>query len=206
MKTNLKVLESELKKRLTFPYTWGRRQSDNWDKKTQFIYQTQSFEALENQCKDFDEDLRNYARNRWLNFWSAKAVEDIFAENSLVKKEDNPFSKTVDFYISEIAFDHKSSVFPKQFGQSFDYAVTHKKELIEWLYRNQSQQGRKHHANRLFIIFYDENNGEHWKLKGELSLIQEKIADYLKDFSKDNLTTLKFGPHEILADIIWIKA
>lgn len=180
---NLQFLESELKKRLNFPYNWGRKQSDDWDRQTKFIYQIQDFESLENQCRDFDESLKNYAFNRWLNFWSAKAVEFVFASNSLVRKEDNPYSKTVDFYISGIAFDHKSSVFPRQFGKSFDYAINHKKELIEWLYQNQSQQGRKHLENRLFIIFFDEKNGQHWKLKTELTSIQEKIADYLRDFS-----------------------
>ena len=202
---NLQSLESELKKRLDFPYTWGRKQSDEWDRKTKFIYQTQDFESLENQCKDFDNELRNYAFNRWLNFWSAKAVEEIFASNSLVKKEDNPFSKTVDFYISEIPFDHKNSVFPRQFGKRFDYCLNHKKELIEWLYQNQSQQGRKHLENRLFIIFFDEKNGEHWKLKTELTLIREKIEDYLRNFSKDNLVSLNLDSREILSDVIWIK-
>ena len=65
---NLQSLESELKKRLDFPYTWGRKQSDEWDRKTKFIYHIQDFESLENQCKDFDNELRNYAFNRWLNF------------------------------------------------------------------------------------------------------------------------------------------
>lgn len=202
---NLQSLESELKKRLDFPYTWGRKQSDEWDRKTKFIYQTQDFESLETQCKDFDNELRNYAFNRWLNFWSAKAIEQIFTNYPNVRKEENQFSKTVDFYISEIPFDHKSSVFPKQFGQSLDYAIEHKKELIEWLYQNQSQQGRKHLENRLFIIFFDEKNGEHWKMKTELTLIQEKIEDYLRNFSKDNLVSLNLEFDKIFSDIIWIK-
>ncbi len=201
----LQSLESELKKRLDFPYTWGRKQSDDWDFKTKFIYKTKDFETLEYQCKDFDNELRNYAFNRWLNFWSAKAIEHIFTSNPLVKKEDNPFSKTIDFYISEIPFDHKSSVFPRLFGKSFDYAIEHKKELIEWLYNNQSQQGRKHFANRLFIIFFDEKNGDHWKLKTELILIKEKVEDYLRNFSKDSLVYLNLESHEILSDVIWIK-
>ena len=203
---NLQSLESELKKRLNFPYNWGRKQSDEWDKKTKFIYQTQDFESLENQCKDFDNELRNYAFNRWLNFWSAKAIEQIFTNHLSVRKEENQFSKTVDFYISEIPFDHKSSVFPKQFGKSLDYAINHKKELIEWLYQNQSQQGRKHLENRLFIVFFNEKNNEHWKLKTELTLIREKIEDYLRNFSKDNLVSLNLESHEILSDLIWIKA
>ena len=202
---NLQSLESELKKRLDFPYTWGRKQSDEWDRKTKFIYQTQDFESLETQCKDFDNELRNYAFNRWLNFWSAKAIEQIFTNYPNVRKEENQFSKTVDFYISEIPFDHKSSVFPKQFGQSLDYAIEHKKELIEWLYQNQSQQGRKHLENRLFIVFFNEKSNEHWKMKTELTLIQEKIEDYLGNFSKDNLVSLNLEFDKIFSDIIWIK-
>lgn len=201
----LQSLESELKKRLDFPYKWGRKQSDDWDFKTKFIYKTKDFVTLENQCKDFDNELRNYAFNRWLNFWSAKAIKHIFTSNPVVKKEDNPFSKTIDFYISDVPFDHKSSVFPKQFGKSFDYAIDHKKELIEWLYNNQSQQGRKHFANRLFIIFFDEKNGDHWKLKTELILIKEKVEDYLRNFSRDSLVSLNLESHEILSDVIWIK-
>lgn len=203
---NIQSLESELKKRLDFPYSWGRKQSDDWDRQTKFIYQTQNFESLENQCKNFDDALKNYAFNRWLNFWSAKAIEQIFTNHPSVRKEDNPFSKTVDFYISEIPFDHKSSIFPKQFGKSFDYATTHKKELIEWLYQNQSQQGRKHLENRLFIVFFDEKNNEHWKLKMELTLIQENIEDYLRNFSRDSLVSLNLDSREILSDVIWIKA
>ncbi|WP_379965170.1 hypothetical protein [Epilithonimonas sp. UC225_85] len=202
---DVSTLESELKKRLDFPYNWGRKQSDDWDRKTKFIYQTHDFETLENQCKDFDDGLRNYAFNRWLNFWSAKVVESIFVFNPLVEKEENQFSKTVDFYISGIPFDHKSSVFPRQFGKSFDYSVNHKKELIEWLYQNQSQEGRKHNTNRLFIIFYNEQNGEHWKLKAELALIKEKITDYLDNFSEDNLVSLNLESCEILSDVIWVK-
>ncbi|WP_312207827.1 hypothetical protein [Epilithonimonas hominis] len=202
---NLQSLESELKKRLDFPYNWGRKQSDEWDRKTKFIYQTQDFESLKNQCTDFDSELRNYAFNRWLNFWSAKAIEQIFTNHPNVRKEENPFSKTVDFYISEIPFDHKSSVFPKQLGKSLDYAINHKKLLIEWLYQNQSQQGRKHLENRLFIVFFNEKSNEHWKMKTELSLIQEKIEDYLRNFSKDNLVSLNLDSREILSDVIWIK-
>jgi len=140
-----------------------------------------------------------------LNFWSAKAIEQIFTNHSIVRKEDNHFSKTVDFYISEIPFDHKSSVFPRQFGKSFDYTIDHKKELIEWLYQNQSQQGRKHLENRLFIIFFDEKNNEHWKLKAELKLIQKNIEDYLRNFSRDSLVSLNLDSREILSDVIWIK-
>jgi len=54
-------------------------------------------------------------------------------------------------------------VFPKAFGKDYAYAKENKKELIEWLYNNQSQQGRKHLENRLFICIFDTKNGEHWK-------------------------------------------
>lgn len=39
-------LENELKKRWKYPYRWGRKQSNNWDRMTNFIYKTYSFELL----------------------------------------------------------------------------------------------------------------------------------------------------------------
>ena len=33
---DLQRLERELKKRLAYPYSWGRKQSDSWDRETHF--------------------------------------------------------------------------------------------------------------------------------------------------------------------------
>jgi hypothetical protein len=196
-------IEKELKKRLDFPYKWGRKQSDNWDTLTNFIYNTFSFDTLLKRIEYFDEDLQNYALNRWYNFWSAKAVESIFATHPNVEPNINIYDKLVDFKINNIPFDHKTSVYPKGYGKPIVYAKKNKIDLIEWLYKNQSQEGRKHLKNRLFIVLY-ATNGEHWKLKSEISLLKLHIDVYCKNFSPDNLITLNFGHGEIFSDIIFV--
>ena len=43
---DLKILETELQKRLQYPYLWGRKQNDFWDGYTNFIYTTPTWEDL----------------------------------------------------------------------------------------------------------------------------------------------------------------
>lgn len=198
---NLERVEIELKKRLKYPYHWGRRQCDEWDRKTKFIYTTYSLKTLLNRLSGADKNLSNYGLNRWYNFWSAMAVESIFCSHPEVKANVNRYDKLIDFSICNIPFDHKTTVFPRGFKQSYGYALEHKKELIEWLYANQSQQGRKHLSNRLFIVLYDSIEGEHWKLKANIALLKEAINAYLKGFAQNKLTQINGS----LSDVIWIR-
>jgi len=207
---NYLLLEAALKKRTKLDYFWGRKQDDKFDKQTNFIYKISSFELL---LATIDyafkinpqyDDLKNYALNRWFNFWSAKGVENIFCEHENVKPHLNSYNKFTDFYIQNIPFDHKTTVFPKGFGKSVPYAIQHKSELILWLYKNQSQQQRKHHKNRLFIILvnYQEEDA-HWKLKSEISWLKELISAYLLNFDQAKLQSFSFENTTVYADIIW---
>ena len=201
---DLPRVERELKKRWAYPYQWGRKQSDIWDQKTNFIYTTYSMGRLIIKTEHFDTDLRNYAFNRWYNFWSAMAVEDIFASHPTVKPNRNSYDKLIDFTIDGIPFDHKTSVFPKGFAKPFVYARAHERELIEWLYTHQSQQGRKHLKNRLFIMLYDGNTMRHWKMKAEITLLKSAIDDYVENFDNKQLHQFDFGEGGIFSDMIWI--
>ena len=201
---DLERVERELKKRWAYPYHWGRKQSDYWDKETNFIYQTYSFERLEDRIKSLNKDLSNYALNRWYNFWSAMAVEDIFCSHPQVVANKNEKDKLVDFTISNIPFDHKTSVFPKGFQKNILSAQESPIDLLKWLYKNQSQEGRKHLKNRLFILLYENKKQEHWKLKAEIGFLQKKIDEYVRDFSHEKLHRLDFGQGKIYADIIWL--
>lgn len=117
--------------------------------------------------------------------------------------ENKDFEK--DFYLFGIPIDHKTSVFPKHFNKTFDYAQKHKAELIEWLYKNQSTQKRHHFKNRLFIVVYDKN-GEHWKLKAEISLLKKAIQKYVARFKREQLHSFTFVDAQItLSDIIWVS-
>ncbi len=208
---SLQEIEFELKKRLPYHYSWGQKQNDIWDKHTNFIYETENWETLIEKIKtlviDKSLDKRqafNYAANRWYNFWSAQAVEQIFSENAGIRPVFNSKDSEKDFYLFNIPFDHKTTVFPKQFGKAYKYAKEHKRELIEWLYKNQSSQKRHHFKNRLFIVVYDFN-GEHWKLKAEIGILKKAINGYVRTFKNENLQTFTFVEgEETVSDIIWV--
>lgn len=197
-------VENELKKRLIYPYKWGRKQSDEWDTKTNFIYTTYNFETLLEKTAPFDEKVRDYALNRWYNFWSAEAVENLFSLHENVTSNKNKFDKLIDFTINTTCFDHKTTVFPIGFNQTVTYAKNNPDELIQWLYLNQSQEGRKHLKNRLFIVLVDKNN-EHWKLKAEVTLLKSEIDIYVQNFNSDNLFNLNLENNTILSDLIWVE-
>ncbi|SFV51791.1 unknown [hydrothermal vent metagenome] len=200
---DLERVERELKKRLSYRYRWGRKQSDSWDRDTNFIYSTYSFKSLLKKTEPLTQELRDYALNRWYNYWSAMAVEDIFASHSNIVANRNIYDKLVDFTIDNIPFDHKTTIFPRGFGKSYRYAIENEKELIRWLYDNQSQQGRKHLKNRLFIVVYDKNN-QHWRMKSEIMRLKREINLYVANFSLDNLYELDFGDGRVYSDILWI--
>ena len=133
------------------------------------------------------------------------AVENIFVSHSNIQANINRRDKLVDFKINAIPFDHKTSVFPKGFDKSYSYARKNEKGLIQWLYSNQSQEGRKHLKNRLFVVLYNGENHEHWKMKAEIRLLKSAIDQYLKNFSENKLYKLDFGDGEVLSDIIWVE-
>lgn len=209
MAVDLTQIEKELKKRLAYPYKWGRKQNDEFDKLTNFVYRISSFDGVLKETTDrFKKDkehqnIANYALNRWYNFWSAQAVEKIFCSLPNVKPALDEKDRLVDFTIDGVTFDHKTSIFPKNFPHPIDEAIKKTDELILWLYKHQSQQQRKHLKNRLFIVLYS-SDGEHWKLKAEISWLKERIEKYMKGFNPHFL--LKFPlekNQETLADIIW---
>lgn len=210
MDIDLNLIEKELKKRLAYPYKWGRKQNDEFDKLTNFVYKIQSFEELLKETESrfkYDKDHKNaanYALNRWYNFWSAQAVEKIFCSLPNVKQALDEKDRLVDFTIDGVTFDHKTSIFPKNFPYKIDEAIKQTTELIIWLYKNQSQQQRMHLKNRLFIVLY-ASDGEHWKLKSEISWLKARIEKYMEGFNPYYL--LKFPleeNHETIADVIWV--
>ena len=209
MTYNLKEIETELKKRLTYPYKWGRKQNDHFDKLTNFVYRIQKFDDVINEIENrFKKDkehgnISNYALNRWYNFWSAQAVEKIFRSLPNVEPAYDSKNKLVDFTIDGFSFDHKTSIFPKNFPYQINEAVKKTDELIKWFYRNQSQQQRKHLKNRLFVVLYS-SDGEHWKLKSEISWLKQRIEKYMEGFNPHYLLKFQLEKgHYTLADVVW---
>jgi len=209
MNAELINIEKELKKRLPYPYKWGRKQNDEFDKLTNFVYSIPYFEELLKETesrfrKDKEhQNIANYALNRWFNFWSAQAVEKIFCSLPNVKPALDEKDRLVDFSIDGVTFDHKTSIFPKNFPYPIEEAIKKTNELILWLYKNQSQQQRKHLKNRLFIVLYS-SDGEHWKLKAEISWLKERIEKYMEGFNHHYLLKFQLEKNqETLADVIW---
>ena len=206
---SLHLREQELKKRWAHPYRWGRVQNDLFDSQTRFVYRVFAFDEVMAQLeRRFSaspnrDAFFNYALNRWYNFWSARAVEGIFCNLDGVMPAKNKYDRLVDFTLNGVRFDHKTSVFPRGFGRDLSFAVNHLTVLIEWFYRNQSQQQRKHFGNRLFLVLYDAQ-GEHWKLKAELTWLRQIVGDYVATFDAVNLRRFNFtAEHETLSDVIW---
>ena len=211
MNIDLDYLESQLQKRLPYHYHWGRKQNNNWDNYTSFIYETPSWDQFIESLKVTYQSLQvdkqelfNYAANRWFNFWSAMGVETIFKEDINVHPVEYAKDSVKDFLLHNIPFDHKTSIFPKGFKKSLEYAKANKTELITWLYQNQSKQQRYHLKNRLFVIVYNED-GQHWKLKAELGLLKKEIEKYLANFNPNQLHSFNFDKnYTTFSDIIWV--
>lgn len=211
MNYDLLQIERELKKRLVYPYKWGRKQNDYFDKLTNFVYSILPFDEVIKEIEDrFSKDkehqnIANYSLNRWYNFWSAQAVEKIFCSLPNVQPAIDEKDRLVDFSIDGVTFDHKTSIFPKNFPYPIEEAIKKTDELIRWLYKHQSQQQRKHLKNRLFIVLYS-SDGEHWKLKSEISWLKERIEKYMEGFNPDYLLKFQLEKNQYtLADVIWAR-
>lgn len=205
---SLAQVEIQLKKRWASEYKWGRRQADIWDSQTNFIYNIDDFDVLNERI--FTEfgthrkfiDLRDYTLNRWYNFHSAMAVEHIFQQHPLVRKVSNNRDREKDFFVSGIPFDHKTSVFPSRYQKDIAYAQSHPIDILKWLYTNQSSQQRFHLKNRLFLVLH-KKDGDHWKLKAELQWIKLLVDTYLDNFNERNLFELSHSSGMVKTDVIF---
>ena len=208
---DLLTIELNLKKRLKYQYKWFMKQNNSYDHITNFIYSIYDFDQLlkyleSNFSKSSEyKKIFNYSLNRWYNFWSAYAIEKIFCSLPGVEPftEKNKYS---DFVIQGINFDHKTTVYPKNYPLKINDAINKKEDLILWLYQNQSSGQRFHLKNRLFVVLYN-NIDEHWKLKAEISYIKPIIENYILNFSIQNLSKIHFlneNDYTILSDIIWV--
>ncbi|OJJ23813.1 hypothetical protein BKI52_05535 [marine bacterium AO1-C] len=206
----LSQLEEELKKRFVHPYQWGRTQNNSWDQATNFIYQIPHLEQVLTECNnrfanhENAQEWQNYALNRWYNFWSAWAIEKVFGASLEVIPAKNPKDSEKDFFIKGLPFDHKTTVFPKNYPHSLVYAQQNPESLIRWLYKHQSKENRQHFKNRLFIVLYDSYFERHWQLKAYLIWLKALVDYYVNHFDAEKLVTVPLEDHSpVLADIIW---
>lgn len=187
--------------------SWGSKQNNSSDYQTNKIVYSNitSFPTIINTFKELgiSQTLQQYGIRRWYNFRVSEEIKDMFLEDSRVKAHPDLKHKTIDIFIDGIPFDLKGSVFPRKFTYTPDFptSTSKKTNLIEWLYNNQSSEGRKHSANRLFVMYYKEG-GDHNALKARLDLARVAIKKYMDGFDPSNLIKIE-GAY---SDLIWIES
>ena len=185
--------------------------AEKWDKQTDandfdtgFIYYCKEYRQVVDLAYANDVDLV-VATHRWYNFVCSKAVEEIFCELG-ARAEKNEKDKYTDFYINDIPFDLKVSVVPAKYPESDLTKRVEKNKLIKWLYENQSQEGRKHERNRIFIICKGNTYFDSLWLKHDFEKIKAKVKAYL-DYTISNNVFNEVNLSDnvnVLSDIIYI--
>ena len=110
-------------------------------------------------------------------------------------KVENKKDKEKDIFINDIPFDVKVTNYPNTAYEKFDLKnIEDKNNLAIWFYNNQSQEGRKHLKNRLFVC-NGKNNDEKWKNRINLDLLENKIKNFMnnKEFVKLDLLDAIYG-------------
>ncbi len=203
----LTELENELRARHALPYRWGRRQTDAFDRRTRFVYDVKTWAELlarltAHETEPDFADLRDYAANRWYNFWSARAVEFFFSQSARVEPAANPRDRLRDFTLDGIAFDHKTSIWPAGYGGTLAAAQADPTALIQWLYAHQSGEGRHHTANRLFVLLHAADE-QHWKLKADLTQLRTAVRAFVAAPQLRRIA-IENGQREVTSAVIWV--
>lgn len=196
--TEICNIQDEIKKAL--PYIKERWIMPNeWlNRDTNFIYNTNKFEKLIEYTRKYREQkwwdkrkIFSYVCNRRVNKICSFYCERCFEARPQVNKEDDKYNKFVDLYIDWIWFDVKITVFPK------NYEYKWKKELLEYLYQNQSNDYKVRSKNKIYVLLYSQD-WEHYKLKCELSIIKKKIDCYMEQWNKNNLYKIEWSFYDVI--------
>jgi hypothetical protein len=179
-------VEAELAQVKRLP-PWPRVQDDDWDRASRFIYATQTLNALRRKTRrvatESELPLREfgaYVLHRWYNFHTHQLALDVILAHERTRPEEDPFHHTVDFYLDGLGYDLKMTRLPARYEHDLDYARAHPEDLIRWLYEHQSQQGRSHFANRLFVVLSDQTDEEQtWTLRRDGERLREALSDFL---------------------------
>lgn len=166
---------------------WKRKQGDDWDRLSRFIYRIRDLDTLRSVTRRTAVgnglslcDFGSYVIHRWYNFHTHQAALGIILAHATAHPEPDPYHHTVDFYLNGQGFDLKLTRLPHRFGRSIAYARAHPDELARWLYVNQSQQGRFHAANRVFLVTHDADAPSRtWELRRDFAQLERVIHEFL---------------------------
>jgi DNA modification methylase len=192
---------------------WGRVQGDEWDRASRFVYKIQTLNELRRETKRVAAEMglpvnefAQYVIRRWYNFHTHQGGLDIILAHPRTRPEPDPFHHTVDFYLGDAGFDLKLTALPKGFDHDIAYARAHPKELAQWLYANQSGQGRFHAANRLFVVLHDATDeGGTWELRRDFARLEEAIGRFLDapELLEVEFTDREGARHGVTAGVIF---
>ena len=205
------VTKNELRKALDLiSLHWGR-QNNCFDKRSNFIYRVETVDECLQEARELGID-ENYVLHRWYNFHTSTRCEELFVKHGAIKEQD-PYNHDIDIYIDEIPYDVKLTVYPAKLereGILLDLNTREgKNSLIRWMYKNQSQEGRKHLKNRLFLVCNAESDFEKLALKCEFDIIEEKIYNYfryLEEFEPNRIIIEDNGKeYAVYSEIISIE-
>ncbi len=168
-----------------------------------FVYSIQNFEELQQKLTGIPENIKIYALNRWFFYWAEQAVYDIVTSRPKKHKIQEFNQKSNLVTLQGVPFQIKTKIFPHQFCRTLPYALSHKEELIYWLYRYDQKSYSKQFKNSIFIFLYREA-GEHWKLFAELQKLEKILTAYFENFNIQKTTRLHhFNNQKIYADVVW---
>lgn len=184
--SDFSLIRHELNK-LTHLPPWGRKQADGWDQLSNFVYRIHTLAGVQRQAqavaraKNLEIELfSNYALRRWYNHHTHDQILQIFCAHPDVRVEANRKHSTIDFYLRDLPFDLKVSRFPRAYPATIESARQNPHQLALWQYENQSQQGRYHTGNRLFIVLHDQTQpAQTWQLRRDFETLQTLIEDFL---------------------------
>lgn len=176
------VTKQELHKALSLLSSKWSRQNNTSDKRSNFIYYVETVDECLSKAREMGIG-ENYVLHRWYNYHTSKYCEYLFVKHG-AKKESNEFHHDIDIYIDGIPYDVKLTVYPAKLEKEnvlLDLNSREgKNELIQWMYKNQSQEGRKHLKNRIFIVCNGKNTEEKLAKKSDFETIEQKIDNYFK--------------------------
>ena len=178
-------------------------QKDSKDKDTGFIYYCKNISQVIDLAMSNEVDIA-YSVHRWFNFVTSKMAEELF-EQFGAKPEKDPKNHEIDFYLKDIAFDLKLTTMPQISDQNTLKTRKERNDLIKWLYKNQSQQSRKHNSNKIFIVCDAGNKHDSMMLKCNIEKLSEGISKFVSYYNKKDFNTVKIDEKTVFSDIIYIK-
>lgn len=176
------VTKQELHKALSLISAQWTRQNNIFDRRSKFIYYTETVDECLLRARKINID-ENYVLHRWYNFHTSVYCEYLFVKHG-AEKEDDEYHHDIDIYIDGIPYDVKLTVYPAKLERENIFLDLNcregKNELIQWMYENQSQEGRKHLKNRIFIVCNGESAEEKMAKKSDFDTIEQKIVNYFR--------------------------